>query len=62
LEEMNFRVLQEGAAHNALAMATETESTEWPNYDWSTLMLRKLLENQNICDQKFQGIHWISGR
>jgi hypothetical protein len=38
----------EGPAHNTLAMATVAGSNDWPNYDWSTLILRNLLENQKF--------------
>ncbi|MFT3794522.1 putative Ig domain-containing protein [Flavobacterium sp.] len=31
--------------HNNLAVATHAGGTDWPNPDWSTLQLRKLLEN-----------------
>ena len=34
--------------HNNLAVATEPGGTEWPNPDWSTLQLRKLLENDTF--------------
>lgn len=31
--------------HNTLAFSTEAGNTAWPNPDWSTIMLRTLLEN-----------------
>ncbi len=31
--------------YDALGMATATDGQEWPNPEWSTLILRKLLEN-----------------
>ncbi|MGD9930074.1 MAG: CotH kinase family protein [Mangrovibacterium sp.] len=31
--------------HNTLMLATATDGDEWPNPPWSTLILRKLLEN-----------------
>ncbi|SCY85628.1 putative Ig domain-containing protein [Flavobacterium caeni] len=34
--------------HNNLAVATEPGGTDWPNPDWSTLQLRKLLENDTF--------------
>jgi hypothetical protein len=40
--------VNEGAAHNTLAFATETNGPSWPNPDWSTFLLRKLLENQEF--------------
>ena len=33
------------ASENSLAFATATNGPDWPNPPWSTLMLRKLLEN-----------------
>jgi hypothetical protein len=32
--------------HNTLEFATATGGTEWPNPEWSTLILRRLLENE----------------
>ncbi len=37
--------LGEGPSHNTLAFATAPSGPFWPNPEWSTLMLRKLLEN-----------------
>lgn len=37
--------VEEGPAHNTLAMATAANGPSWPNPSWSTLILRKLLEN-----------------
>ncbi len=34
--------------HNTLEYATDGTQTEWPNPAWSTLLLRKLLENNNF--------------
>jgi hypothetical protein len=34
--------------NNTLAFATATNGPSWPNPDWSTLLLRKLLTNQKI--------------
>lgn len=39
---------QQGYLHNTLAFATAVNGPEWPNPAWSTLMLRKLLENFNF--------------
>lgn len=36
---------QYGFQHNTLTFATATNGPEWPNPAWSTLFLRKLLEN-----------------
>lgn len=36
---------------NSLADATEAGGTEWPNPDWSTLLLRKLLENNEFKEE-----------
>ena len=35
-------------AHNSLADATAVNGTAWPNPAWSTLLLRKLLENNSF--------------
>ncbi|HOP04428.1 MAG TPA: CotH kinase family protein [Tenuifilaceae bacterium] len=40
--------IEEGAAHNTLAMATEPDGPGWPNPSWSTFLIRKLLENQEF--------------
>ncbi|MFW5707895.1 MAG: CotH kinase family protein [Bacteroidota bacterium] len=40
--------VDEGAAHNTLAFATETNGPSWPNPPWSTFLLRSLLENNNF--------------
>lgn len=37
--------LEDGAAHNTLNFATEPSGPGWPNPSWSTLLLRKLLDN-----------------
>ncbi|MDR4988338.1 MAG: CotH kinase family protein [Bacteroidales bacterium] len=45
---LNFNYVtgvEEGPAHNTLAFALETNGPSWPNPPWSTLILRKLLEN-----------------
>jgi hypothetical protein len=34
--------------HNTLAFATEAGNTDWPNPDWSTFLLRNLLENETF--------------
>jgi hypothetical protein len=34
--------------HNTLAFATEPGNNDWPNPDWSTFLLRNLLENQTF--------------
>jgi hypothetical protein len=39
--------VNQGPAHNTLAFATATNGPGWPNPPWSTLILRKLLANQN---------------
>ncbi|MFO7873418.1 MAG: CotH kinase family protein [Bacteroidales bacterium] len=38
--------VNEGAAHNTLSFALEPNGPDWPNPPWSTLILRKLLENE----------------
>lgn len=37
--------LEDGAAHNTLNFASEPSGPSWPNPSWSTLLLRKLLDN-----------------
>lgn len=39
------------AAYNSLADATATDGPFWPNPPWSTLMLRRLLENTGFRNQ-----------
>ncbi len=36
------------ASHNTLTFALATNGPNWPNPPWSTLLLRKLVENQNF--------------
>jgi hypothetical protein len=43
--------VDEGPAHNTLAMATEENGPSWPNPSWSTFMLRRLLTNQSFKNQ-----------
>jgi len=40
--------LHSSYSHNTLAFATETNGPSWPNPPWSTLFLRKLLENDSF--------------
>ncbi|MBN1995991.1 CotH kinase family protein [candidate division KSB1 bacterium] len=35
-------------SHNTLSFATETNGPDWPNPPWSTLILRKLLQNETF--------------
>ena len=39
--------VNEGPAHNTLAFATASNGPNWPNPPWSTLILRRLLQNQH---------------
>lgn len=41
----------EGYSHNTLALATEENGPSWPNPDWSTLLFRSLLENEEFSNQ-----------
>jgi hypothetical protein len=43
--------INSSVSSNSLAAATATNGPGWPNPPWSTLMLRKLLENQGFRDQ-----------
>lgn len=38
----------DGVAHNTLAFALEPDGTSWPNPAWSTLLLRRLVENDGF--------------
>jgi hypothetical protein len=40
-----------GYNNNTLVHATKAGETEWPNPDWSTLILRNLLENEEFKNQ-----------
>jgi uncharacterized repeat protein (TIGR02543 family) len=40
--------LDEGPAHNTLNFATNPAGPDWPNPSWSTLLLRKLLDNNDF--------------
>lgn len=37
--------------HNTLEFATQENGPDWPNPEWSTFLLRNLLENQNFKNQ-----------
>ena len=39
---------------NTLELATATDGEDWPNPPWSTLLLRKLLENENFKNEFIQ--------
>jgi len=39
---------------NTLALATATDGASWPNPPWATLMLRKLLENEEFRNEFIQ--------
>lgn len=43
-----FSIGSNGPNHNNLASATATNGPEWPNPAWSTLFLRKLLQNDSF--------------
>jgi uncharacterized repeat protein (TIGR02543 family) len=45
---------EQGPAHNTLSFAMEANGPNWPNPSWSTLLLRKLLANQQF---KYQFIN-----
>jgi hypothetical protein len=42
------------ATTNTLAQATATNGPDWPNPPWSTLMLRKLLDNPDFKNEFIQ--------
>ncbi|MCH8559046.1 MAG: CotH kinase family protein, partial [Balneolia bacterium] len=39
---------QEGPAHNTLAFALQSGGGSWPNPDWSTFILRRLMQNDSF--------------
>lgn len=43
-----FGIATDSYTHNALAAATATNGPDWPNPAWSTLFLRKFLENNTF--------------
>ncbi|MEQ9378959.1 MAG: CotH kinase family protein [Imperialibacter sp.] len=43
---------------NALALATADDGPSWPNPPWSTLLLRKLLENPDFRNRFIQTYAW----
>ncbi|MCZ8145669.1 CotH kinase family protein [Flavobacterium sp.] len=43
--DAGFSLMYDINDHNTLEFATATGGTEWPNPEWSTLILRRLLEN-----------------
>lgn len=43
-----FSIGSNGPNHNNLASATATNGPDWPNPEWSTLFLRKLLQNNSF--------------
>jgi hypothetical protein len=49
--EFSFGIYGVGADHNTLALATATNGSSWPNPPWSTLLLRRLLNNQTFRNQ-----------
>ena len=51
--DFGFGLFAESAAwqNNTLAFALEENGPEWPNPPWSTLLLRKILENQKLKNQ-----------
>ncbi|MBN8565932.1 MAG: CotH kinase family protein [Flavobacteriales bacterium] len=46
--DAGFSLMYDVNDHNTLEFATATGGTEWPNPEWSTLILRRLLENENF--------------
>lgn len=51
--DFGFGLFAESAAwqNNTLAFALDDNGPEWPNPPWSTLLLRKILENQKLKNQ-----------
>jgi hypothetical protein len=46
--EYSFNIYNDGNARNSLAEALSASSPDWPNPPWSTLLLRKLMENNSF--------------
>lgn len=46
--DAGFSLMLDVNDHNTLEFATATDGPEWPNPEWSTLVLRKLLENDGF--------------
>lgn len=46
--DAGFSLMLDINDHNTLEFATATGGTEWPNPEWSTLILRRLLENNDF--------------
>ena len=46
--DAGFSLMLDINDHNTLAFATATGGPEWPNPEWSTLILRRLLENSDF--------------
>ncbi|MFN4198781.1 MAG: CotH kinase family protein, partial [Flavobacterium sp.] len=46
--DAGFGLMLDVNDHNTLEFATAIGSTEWPNPEWSTLILRRLLENDSF--------------
>src|SRR6476661_7604680 len=43
-----FGISNDNISLNTLAVATDPNGPEWPNPQWSTLLLRKMLENPSF--------------
>ena len=46
--DFGFNIWGNSPTHNTLAFATQAGNHDWPNPDWSTFLLRKLLENDSF--------------
>jgi hypothetical protein len=46
--DATYNIVYQNSNHNSLADATAVNGPEWPNPEWSTLFLRKLLENNTF--------------
>ncbi len=46
--DFGFSLYNDSYNHNTLQFATQENGPGWPNPDWSTLFLRKLLENEQF--------------
>jgi hypothetical protein len=46
--DSSFNIVYQNSNHNSLADATAVNGPDWPNPEWATLFLRRLLENNTF--------------
>jgi len=57
--DFGFGIWGNDANHNTLEFATQEGNIGWPNPDWSTLLLRKLLENKTFRNKFIQKLSFV---